>query len=234
MSTSGTYTWNQTVTQICDRAFRICQSYGVLDTPPAVEYTNAVQVLNAVLKSMCMDGLVLSCTQEVAVDLVSGQRTYTFPGAGGVTYKVLRVLQAVIRDTVGITDVVMTIDSRYDYNNLGNKDSAGVPNQLFVDVQRDSTSVTLYNVPSDNTHQLRLTVQRPFQDVNLVTENVDLPTEAILMCSWKLASELALEQGVNPANIDRINQKAEYEYNKFINWQQENASVFFTPDIRSM
>lgn len=232
MTTSGTYTWSQTISQICDRAFRICQSYSSLDTPPAIEYTNAVTALNSLLKAMCMDGLTLECTQEVSVDLVSGQKTYTFPGAGGVTYKVLRVLQAFQRDTTSNTDVILTIIAREDYNNLGFKDAPGVPNQLFVDVGRDSTSVVLYDVPNDSFHQLHLVVQRPFQDVNLLTENVDLPQEALLMCQWNLAAELALEQGVNPANVDRIQAKAKYEFDRFINWNQENASLFLTPDRR--
>jgi hypothetical protein len=122
--------------------------------------------------------------------------------------------------------------SRYDYDTLGQKSSAGVPNQAFYDPQLGAATITLYNVPIDSTHTLHVVYQRQIQDFNLAADNPDFPQEAFRLLKWCLADEIALEYQA-PADIrNEIALKSMVYKNKFFATEQEQTSIYFTPSER--
>jgi hypothetical protein len=129
-------------------------------------------------------------------------------------------------------DVSLTIESRYDYNTLGNKLSPGVPNQLFYSPNVTNGIATLYNVPNLTGYVLYTTAQRPIQDFNLATDNPDMPQEAFQALKWNLADELSLEYGSPQINLQLIQSKAKYYMDELMNFEQEQVSVYFTPSQR--
>ena len=236
MATSGVTSFNMSLTDLVQAALRICQSYGLQDTIPAAEITNTTQALNVVLKKLSMQGLYLWAVQELTFTLTSGQYVYQLGAATGASSPIrpLRITDAYLRNLTTMTDVSLTIESRYDYDLLGSKTSPGVPNQLYYDPQIGTGQVVLYNVPNDGTHELHLVVQRQLQDMINTTDNPDIPQEGLQMLKWSLADEISLEQGCNPALCDRIAQRAKQYQDEFANWQQEYVSVYFTPSQRSL
>jgi hypothetical protein len=77
-------------------------------------------------------------------------------------------------------------------------------------------------------------IQRQFQDFNLSTDKADFPQEAFRLLKWCLADEIALEyQTPAPVRLE-INQRATGYRDKFMDYQQEQASVYFTPSERLM
>lgn len=227
MSTSGTTVFTITRDELVQAALRLLQVYGIGDTIPPQVITDASQALNIWVKALCMKGLFLWCVQEINVPMVAGQASYSI-GPLSNQPRPLRILDAYIRYATG-NDVSLTITSRYDYDTLGLKTAQGIPNQLFYDPQLNNGVVTFYNVPFASTDTVHLVIQRQVQDFNLATDNPDFPQEAIQMLKWGLADEIGLEQGARLEVRQEVALRAKRYMNEFADFQQEQASVFFTP-----
>lgn len=230
MSTSGTTNFTMTRDQLIEASLRALQVYGIGDTIPPEVITNVAQALNIWVKALCMKGLFLWCVQEVEIPMVAGQAQYQI---GPLTNKPrpLRILDAYIRYSTG-NDVSLTITSRYDYDTLGLKSAQGIPNQLYYDPQLDNGLVTFYNVPFATTDTVHLVIQRQIQDFNLATDNPDFPQEAFQMLKWGLADEIGLEQGARLEVRQEVALRSKRYMNEFSDFQQEQASVFFTPSTQ--
>lgn len=213
--------------QIAAAALRLLQVYGVGDTIPPEVISNTSQALNIFCKALVQRGLFLWCVQDVSVPMVVNQRSYQL-GPLSNQPRPLRILDAYLRGPSG-NDVGLTITSRYDYDTLGLKSAQGIPNQLFYDPQLNNGIVTLYNVPISTAYTMHIVVQRPFQDFNTATDNPDFPQEALQMLKWGLADEVGMEQGARDNVLDRVSKKAAYYIEEFCSYQQEQASVYFTP-----
>jgi len=228
MATSGTTTFTVTRNELIEAALRCLQVYGIGDAIPSQVITHTAQALNIWCKALSKKGLFLWCVQEIPVVLVAGQASYSI-GPLSSQSRPMRILDAFIRDSTG-NDVGLTITSRYDYDTLGLKAAQGIPNQLFYDPQLGNGIITFYNVPIAAGSTVRLVIQRQIQDFNLATDNPDFPQEAFQMLKWGLADEIGIEQGARDAILDRVGQKARAYMAEFTDWQQEQASVFFTPN----
>lgn len=227
MATSGTYAFTVNRDQLIEAALRALQVYGLGDTIPPQAITNCAQALNIWCKSLVKKGLFLWCVQDLTVPMVAAQGTYNVGPLSGQP-RPLRILDAYLRDSTG-NDVSLTITSRYDYDTLGLKSAQGIPNQLFYDPQLNNGIITLYNVPIAAGSTLHIVAQRQIQDFNLATDNPDFPQEAFQMLKWGLADEIGMEQGARDVVLDRVHAKARQYMEEFTDWQQEAASVFFTP-----
>ena len=233
MATSGTYTFAVSANDLVAAAFRGMQIYGANDAGPTTNDTTvAMQALNIITKAMAMKGLPLWCVQELPIPMLAGVATYA------LSQRALRITYAYLRNASG-TDVEVAVYSRYDYDQLGQKSSTGVVNQLFYDYQIASTgappgigSITVYDVPADSTTTLYLVIQRSLQDFAAVGNNPDFPQEAYLMLKWALMAELCLEYEVSKDKRDEINMKALLYQNEFFGSAQEQVSVTFAMNNR--
>ena len=241
MATSGTWNFAVTGNDIILAAFRKLQVYGPNDAgPSANDLTYAAQALEVMVKEMAIDGLPLWCVSVLAIPLIAGQQTYTIgPQGSPATFRPLRITDAWIRNSTG-NDVQITVESRYDYDTLGEKTATGVVNQIFYDPQIGNTVappgsgiVTVYDVPSDSTYTMYLVCQRSIQDIGTTTNNVDFPQEAYKMLIYGLADELQEEYEVKESLGARITARATMYRKRFFDSTQENASVFFAPSQRS-
>lgn len=150
---------------------------------------------------------------------------------GLTTNRPMRIFSAFMRDANG-NDQDIKVESRFDYNLLGQKTSSGTPNQLFYDPQLTNGIVTLYNVPADNLSTLHLIVQRQVQDFNLSTDNPDFPQEFYQALKWGLMDEIALEYEAKPMTLKIVAAKAQQYVNEMVSFDQEEASVTFSPSFR--
>jgi len=236
MASSGTYSFSMTRDDVIGAALRTLGAFGSQDTIPAADITNCAQALNILVKSWPLKGLPLWCVLEVTVPCVVGQGTYTLgPANPSSPLRPLRILDAFLRNTNnGNTDVILQVESRYDFDMLGFKASPGIPNQLFYDPQATNGLVTLYNVPNLTGYELHVVIQRQIQDFNLAADNPDMPAEAFQALKWGLANELVLEYGNPQLNLAKIEKNATMYLNDLMAFEQEFASVYFTPATRSM
>ena len=151
--------------------------------------------------------------------------------AGLTTNRPMKIIQSFIRDGQG-NDQDLSIEARYDYNNLGDKTSSGQPNQLFYDPQLNNGLITLYNIPSDNLSSIHLVTKRQVQDFNLSTDNPDFPQEAYQSLKWLLMDEIALEYEASAQTLQIVAAKAKMYLTEMVDFEEENASVTFSPNQR--
>lgn len=186
----------------------------------------------------------------IAITITNAGTKYTSPptvtltggtGGAGVTAfanldgrfmtRPLRIMhEAFLRHTVDGNDTPLTQLDRVSYQRLGLKTSSSQPNQYYYDPQLDDGILSIYPTASSaTTYTLRFSHQRPLQDVNLSTENIDFPSEWFQAFKWALVDELGLEYGVSENALARAKDKADFYKLALTNWDgaQDNISVYF-------
>jgi hypothetical protein len=234
MATSGTYNFTVTRDTIINAALRALGVLGAADTATAADIANCSEALNLIIKNLSIEGAELWTIGELQVPLVAGVSSYTIGPTGTVysSYRPLRLIDSCyIRDAQG-NDVPLQIISRQEYNQLGQKNSLGVVNQIFYDPQIPNGVLYVFNTPIDSTRTIHLVVQRPIQDVVSGTDNFDLPQEWFLPLKWMLAEEICSEYGASQSKTQLAISKAAFYRERLPNWSQEEASVMFVPDPR--
>lgn len=233
MTTSGTYNFLMSRDDLIGAALRCTTRFGATDVIPSQDIAYCAQALQILCKALAIDGLPLWCVVQLSVPFVIGQAAYNLSTASGNVLP-LRVLDCFWRSSTG-NDVQLTPLSRFDYDTLGQKQSAGAPNQYWYDPQLTGGLLTVYNVPQESTSTLQVVIQRQIQDVNLATDNVDFPQEAYLMLKWLLAKEIMLEYSTPKDVREEIRLNAVEAHRTFFGSPatQEQASITFAPNARS-
>lgn len=229
MPTSGTTSFLVSRDDLISAALRLIQAFDPQETIPGKDIADAAQALNILAKELAIDGLPLWCVQDISVPLVVGQASYNLSTASG-TRLPLRILDVFIRDSAG-NDTNLVPVAKTDYRLLGQKAATGTPNQYYYDPQLSAGTMTVYNTPSSAAYTLHVLIQRQIQDFNLSTDTPDFPQEAYRLLKWCLADEIALEYQTKPEIRKEINTKAVALKAKFFNWEQEQVSVYFQPNV---
>lgn len=240
MSTSGVTNFQVTRDQIITAAL---QDLSVLEEgaePSTTIIQKASFSLNLIIKNWQIDGIKLWTIDNLVVPLVSGQTLYTIgPDVGNdiITNKPLKVIQGFLRNT-SVTpnvDIPMQALSRQEYNMLGSKASTGVMNSYFYNPKTTYGQLDVYLTPDSDTatnYDLYLVVQRPLMDMVKPSDNFDFPSEWFLALKWGLMSELSSSYDKTLAERQYIDSKAKFFKDSLEDWDVENASVYFVPDIR--
>jgi hypothetical protein len=211
-------------------ALRLVGAYDPSESIPQEDIITCAVALNLLVKDLARNELPLWCVVDVPVPLLTGVAAYDLSAASGTTLP-LRVLDCYIRDAVG-NDTQLTVNSRYDYDRLGNKLQPGVPNQVYYDPQLGAGMLYVYNVPADDTRTLHVVIQRQLQDFNLATDTPDFPQEAFRLLKWCLADEVALEYQTPASMRQEIAARASHLRENYAASLQEQVSVRFTPGMR--
>lgn len=231
MATSGTYDFAMDRDSLIKAALRLTGRFSPQDVIPPEDMNDVAQALQILCKAMVIDGLPLWCVETEPVTLIPGQAEYDLSALTGMPLPP-RILDCYLRDPTG-NDVTIEIVSRYDYDTLGQKLSPGIPNQIYYDPQLNAGKIITYNVMDRPDYTLMVVYQRQIQDINLATENPDFPQEAYRMLKWNLADEIALDYQTPPDIRSEIGAKAFKYKEDFFAFEQEAASVYFTPSERS-
>lgn len=239
MSTSGTTSFALTRDDIINYALRKIGRLDLGSTPDTDTVTNAATALDMMIKSWITRGIKLWTITELTLPLVASQTKYVIgpTGANLVTDKPMRLKQAWLRDITVTpnTDIPLNIISQYDYNVFGSKFSTGTPNSAYLEVGRDNSNLYLYLTPdsySGTNYQVHIVTQRTIQDAGISTNNLDFPQEWLYTLGWNLAAEIALDNGVEAQKITYIETKAQKLLMEVEDFDIEQTSTFFTPDMR--
>jgi hypothetical protein len=232
MTTTGTDTFTMTRDDLIKAVMRNMQALGGGESPITEDYTNITQAMNIVIKSLAKKGVALWVTQDLAIPMVAAKYSYTI-GPSGADVTALRPLKIIegtfIRDANGY-DTPLNPLSRQEYDTLGSKTSAGVPNSYYYDAQMGKGVLYLYSVAVDATRTVHAQVQRQFYDMVASGDNFDFPSEWFQGLKWALTEELMLEYGVPEKQWQYIISKAAQTVEECFAFSQETTSVLFQPD----
>lgn len=121
--------------------------------------------------------------------------------------------------------------SRSDYDKLTYKTNQGTPSQYHYTPTLGNGEFYVWVTFSDVKSTIRLTVQRPIQDFDILTDNPDLPVEWQEAIVWNLAKRLITEYGVvDQVTITEIKQNAFDFLEDAESFDQETASLQFIPE----
>jgi hypothetical protein len=237
MATSGSDDFSIDRDGLISAALRAC---GVLDpeggSATSTQLTVGAEALNLIVKSLnSIHGLPLWAMKEGSITLTADTAAYTMSTIG--ISRPERIISAYRRNTTSSTDTPMEIITRDEYVNLGNKSSTGAPIQLWWDPQITAATSTIYVYPTPSStdaslYSIKFWYHRPFEDFDASTDTPDFPQHWYNAVKWMLAAELAHEYGVPGPRLDRIEGKAEKELMRVLDNDQEEGSVYFTPDMR--
>ena len=236
MAVSGTSTFTLTRDEMIKAVLRNLGALGAGEVPETEDYTNVSQAINVMIKSWAKKGLPLWVTQEVSIPLTTTPKaTWSLgPSGADVTMaKPMRLLERgnYLRDAKG-SDTELKLLSRQEYDILGRKATASIPNSIYYDNQRDTGTVYIFGVSADITHTLVLQTQRQFLDMVAGTDNFDFPPEWLQAIKWGASAELLTEYPVKESLIPYFEGKATMMIEECFGFSQEEASVYFVPDAQ--
>lgn len=238
MSTSGVTTFEATRNQIIEGALRIVGAIDIGDTPTATQYSKAAEALNMLVKALAAKGMPVWAVETVGFSLTAGINTYEV-GNGTITVsKPLKILQAWNRNITSNVDIPMTILTKYDYNRLGNKTSAGNPIQLMYDLNDTILlgKISVFPTPdivSAANQTIFFVYQRQFEDFTSGAETPDFPSEWHEALKYQLAARLADEYGMPPNDKKELRAMAMMILGEALSFGTEEGSMYLSADWRN-
>jgi len=184
MSTSGSTNFSLNARQIITFALQKVRVSSIGETPAAEDVAVAMQDLNLMLKGFQLRAPNLWRQTIGTVSLVAGQGSYA------LSPRPFRVYEARYRSAAGV-DLPMFELTRQDYLELPLKTSTGVPTNYYVDYQRDADTLYVWPVPySATTETIQYSYQRVFEDIDELTDDIDIPQEHLECVGYQLAARL--------------------------------------------
>ena len=240
MTTSGVTSFTVTRDQVIEAALRGLSVLEEGAQPTATATQNASFALNLIIKNWQKDGIKLWTIDNLVIPLVNGQTFYTIgPDVGNdvISNRPLKVIQGFLRNT-SVTppvDIPMQALSRQEYNMLGSKASTGTMNSYFFNPKPTYGELEVYLTPDSNTatnYAFYAVVQRPLMDMVKASDNFDFPNEWFMALKWALMAELASDYDKSLQDRSYYDMKSLAYKTSVEDWDVENASVYFVPDVR--
>lgn len=233
-----TYTYTVNRDTLIKGAFRLIGQFNDDSPAPQTDINNAAEALNLMIKYWMSKNYNLWCYSDVLFAPTVGQTQYQIGPANLLApFRPLRIPSARLQYTsvTPFLEVPLIELSRQEYDMLGTKQSAGTPNSYYYDPQTVNGLLNLYLNPSQlPPYNVILNCQRPIADVLNGTDAFDFPIEWNLALKYGLAKELIPEYFVPDNVANRVEKRADEYLNEMLNWDQEDAATFFTPDYRGM
>ena len=225
MATSSSIDLNLTAQELINYALRKINIVAQTENASGDDAERARIELNLMLKGW-MRYEHLWRRHEGFVTLIDNTIGYT------LTPRPFRVYDVRFRDPNGI-DTIMVPMNKQEYYQLNDKGSNGTPTQWFFDPQRDTDSLfvwpVLLAINTTTAETFRVSYQRRFEDVDTLTENVDIPQQYLDVVGQTLAARLADSYGRTGGHIDRIIIQAEILKQEMLDDDRPDF-VQFVPD----
>jgi hypothetical protein len=172
-------------------------------------------------------GMKLFLMEEVSVDLVANQTTYTMNPAGLTPTKHLRILQGRIQDNAGQLIRVLRSISWQEWNTLPHSNAGNVTGYLS-DKQENSLNVSLWNKPDiqEAAYTAVFLVHKQVENPYNLESNVAFPQEWRVALRWGLADDICT--GQPQAIMDRCSSRAEAFRSALEDWDVEDTETRFT------
>lgn len=199
MATSGSIDYSLNAREICTYALKKLRVIGAGETPSSEDMADALEELNVMLKGWSVTGPNLWRQTFGAVTITNATASYT------LSPRPVRVIECRYRNASGI-DLPMVELTRQKYVDLPQKSSSGTPTQYFVDYQRAVTTLYVWPVLATASGEtFQYTYQRSFEDLDALTNDLDIPQEHLDVVGYNLADRLQDQFG---KDIPRVTQRA--------------------------
>ena len=162
MATSGTQTFKLDVSDVIEEAYERCG----LELRSGYDAKTAKRSLNLLLADWASRGLNLWTVKQITQALVTGTVSYTLDTT------VIDITDAVVRRS-GV-DYTLTRIGRSEYMGIPDKDIQSRPTQYWLD--RQTTPVLyIYPAPENSTDTIVYNRSEKIEDINALTDDVDIP-----------------------------------------------------------
>lgn len=162
--------------------------------------------LELMLKDWAIHGPFLFTKREATQTLVADTANYTLS-----TSKPIRIIEARYRDTSSPqNDLPMMPLTRDEYFQYPNKTATGTPTTFYLDPQ--AANPVLYIWPlldTATTEAVVYTYQRRIEDIDALTNNLDVPQEFLGTVGYALAARLLDDFGVADSVSERVLARSE-------------------------
>ena len=234
LSTSGdyaTYSENLNATTVKVNAAALATSIDVTTTTGMTAGDFVAFVMNdgnlhKTTIATVVDGDTITIVTGLSAASALGRRVWWFTNKCA---RPQRVLQAFTRSSADL-DTLVTLVSQQEYWALSKKSNDGRVNQVYYDPQILAGHLYVWPETDTVTNKLELIVQKPFDDLDASTNNIELPTEWLNAIKFNLALMLSYEYGLSGSMHDRIERRAMMEKSMLLSYDQENTSIFFQPE----
>ena len=233
MATSGITVSQLTRDQIINAALRKIGVVGEGVIANATQLADGQEALNATVLELTTFGMPLWKRTELAITLVTGQRTYTI--GVGQTINVpfpQKLSEAVMQVSGSNSQIDMEIKARYDFNLLptnSNGTPVSVTYQPFVNYGELLVWPTPdSSLPAGST--VAITYQEPFDVFTSASETPDFPQEWQQALIYQLALVLSDDYGLPVTDKQWLEKQAEKHISQVLGFGTEEASLFIYPD----
>lgn len=174
-------------------------------------------------------GSVVTLATGLTAAVASGNVVYVYQTANRVP-RIIRVHDVNINDLVaGNTWDINQVD-RSSYFSLGDRTSASVPNQVYMDIQLTSQEMFVYPRFYGGDAIIEFTYQVPFQDFDASSDTPDFPQEFYLPLMKELAALLGPKFGVPSDERKALLAEAQMYFNMALETVYPEGSMNIQPD----
>jgi len=171
--------------------------------------------------------LTINLTDALTADVDDGASVYVYSEK---LQRPSRIIEA--RCSVGDgSEIPMTKISHTDYFGLTDKESQGTPTQFHYEPNLYNGRIYIWSVASSVDNIINFTCERVLQDINLSTDDVDFPQEWELPLEFNLALILTYTYTVDDSTFNRISAGAAQLLEDARDFDQEDASLIFAPQL---
>lgn len=204
------------------------------DNPNGDQLAKYSNRLNDLINLWQTQGLKLWTQIDQSITLIASQATYTLAPGGSVNMtKPLRALQGYYLDSTGANRRPIYPLSWDEYLRLSTVTQTGQISQYFVDKKQTSISVKFWLVPDATaaTGTAHLLLQQQITNFTGLTDTLNFPQEWFIALRWGLADDIC--SGQPQAIMDRCAAKAAAFRSALEDWDVEDASTSFAPDMNA-
>lgn len=149
-----------------------------------------MRTLNRMLKALQNQGLQVHMRRSISITPVAGQRTYTMgPSGADVTVaRPLKIIQVQLKNTSDSNYTPLQFNTHEEYYALNSRESsAGNPTQYLYENTLTDGTLSVFPVPDSTTvatSTLEVIYRKPFDDIDAITDNIEIPPnwyEAIIL-----------------------------------------------------
>lgn len=236
MTTSNSTDFEADRNTLIKGALRLVGGIAQGEDPTQDQYTEAAEALNMMVKAWMADGMPLWAIKKQSFALVDGTASYRIGNSQTLNYpKPLKIIQAFLRNTTTNVDTPITLITKQEYWELGNKTTKGLPIQLMYDPQNLYGDIYLYPTPdstAQTSYQIHIIYQRPFEDFDSADDTPDFPQEWHEAIKYGLAVRLAPEYGVPVQDRRALVQEATAIKGEALSFGTEEGSLYFQRETR--
>lgn len=161
---------------------------------------------------------------------------FDLPVSQSITNLRITSVTAFTLDELAVSSQFFTIPlwqwSRTEYSFQPNRTQPGRPSTNYYFDRQNPSQIWIWPAPTNELDHLEYWVHRQIQDIDLLTEEVDLPTHWVSCATWLMAKELCfIVPGVDPAKVQMVFAEYDRILNEAEMGESDGSSTYIQPRV---